>query len=49
MKNHLASQSSTYLLQHATNQVDWYPWCEEAFTNAKQKHKPIFISIGYSK
>ncbi len=48
MKNHLASQSSPYLLQHATNPVDWYPWCEEAFTKAKQENKPIFLSIGYS-
>ena len=48
MKNHLCSQSSPYLLQHADNPVDWYPWCEEAFTKAKQNNKPIFLSIGYS-
>jgi len=48
MKNHLTSQSSPYLLQHAENPVNWYPWCEEAFTKAKQENKPIFLSIGYS-
>lgn len=48
MKNHLCSQSSPYLLQHADNPVDWYPWCEEAFAKAKQNNKPIFLSIGYS-
>lgn len=48
MKNHLSNQSSPYLLQHADNPVNWYPWCEEAFTKAKQDNKPIFLSIGYS-
>lgn len=48
MKNHLASQSSPYLLQHAENPVDWYPWCEEAFEKAKKDNKPVFLSIGYS-
>ena len=41
-------ESSPYLLQHATNPVDWYPWGEEAFETAKSQNKPIFLSIGYS-
>ena len=48
MKNHLSSQSSPYLIQHAENPVNWYPWCEEAFAKAKQENKPVFLSIGYS-
>lgn len=48
MKNHLSDQNSPYLLQHATNPVDWYPWCKEAFEKAKAEDKPIFLSIGYS-
>lgn len=48
MKNHLGKETSPYLLQHATNPVDWYPWCEEAFEKAKREDKPIFLSIGYS-
>jgi len=46
--NHLASETSPYLLQHAANPVDWYPWGEEAFARARQEEKPIFLSIGYS-
>lgn len=46
--NRLASESSLYLLQHANNPVDWYPWCESALKKAKQKNKPILLSIGYS-
>lgn len=46
--NHLAEEKSPYLLQHAHNPVDWYPWCEEAFVRAKKEQKPIFLSIGYS-
>ena len=46
--NHLQSEASPYLLQHAGNPVDWYPWCAEAFDRAKQEQKPIFLSIGYS-
>jgi len=46
--NHLIHQKSPYLLQHAYNPVDWYPWGEEAFAKAKQEDKPIFLSIGYS-
>lgn len=47
-KNHLANETSPYLLQHATNPVDWYPWGEEAFEKAKKEDKPVFLSIGYS-
>ena len=46
--NHLKNQTSPYLLQHAGNPVDWYPWCSEAFDRAKKEEKPIFLSIGYS-
>lgn len=48
MQNHLKDQTSPYLLQHAENPVDWYPWCEEAFRRAKAEDKPVFLSIGYS-
>lgn len=48
MSNHLNDATSPYLLQHAENPVDWYPWCEEAFKKAKAEDKPIFLSIGYS-
>ncbi len=48
MKNHLANETSPYLLQHAENPVAWYPWCDEAFIRAKKEDKPIFLSIGYS-
>ena len=46
--NHLINEKSPYLLQHAHNPVDWYPWGEEAFEKAKKENKPIFLSIGYS-
>jgi uncharacterized protein YyaL (SSP411 family) len=46
--NHLASDHSPYLLQHADNPVDWYPWGEEAFSRAREEGKLIFLSIGYS-
>ena len=46
--NRLILEKSPYLLQHADNPVDWYPWCEEAFDEANKKDKPIFLSIGYS-
>ncbi|MBN2228552.1 MAG: thioredoxin domain-containing protein [Candidatus Thorarchaeota archaeon] len=46
--NRLALEKSPYLLQHATNPVDWYPWNDEAFERAKKENKPIFLSIGYS-
>lgn len=47
-QNKLAESQSPYLLQHASNPVDWYPWSEEAFLKAKTENKPIFLSIGYS-
>ena len=47
-KNHLTDQTSPYLLQHADNPVNWYPWCESAIERAKQENKPILLSIGYS-
>ncbi|MBC8401338.1 MAG: thioredoxin domain-containing protein [Candidatus Marinimicrobia bacterium] len=46
--NHLKNEQSPYLLQHADNPVDWYPWGEQAFELARQSYKPIFLSIGYS-
>jgi uncharacterized protein YyaL (SSP411 family) len=46
--NRLIDESSPYLLQHATNPVDWYPWGNEAFEKARKEDKPIFLSIGYS-
>ena len=46
--NRLITQQSPYLLQHAYNPVDWYPWCSEAFLRAEKENKPIFLSIGYS-
>ncbi|MBT2218123.1 thioredoxin domain-containing protein [Virgibacillus dakarensis] len=46
--NRLIHEKSPYLLQHAHNEVDWYPWGKEAFNKAKQENKPIFLSIGYS-
>ncbi len=48
MTNRLASETSPYLLQHATNPVDWYPWGAEALERARAEDKPIFLSIGYS-
>lgn len=48
MSNHLKNATSPYLLQHAENPVDWYPWCEEAFERAREEDKPIFLSVGYS-
>jgi uncharacterized protein YyaL (SSP411 family) len=48
MANHLAAETSPYLLQHAQNPVDWYPWGPEALKKAETEDKPIFLSIGYS-
>ena len=48
MPNRLIDESSAYLLQHAHNPVDWYPWCEEAFERARTEDKPVLLSIGYS-
>ena len=47
-ENRLINEKSPYLLQHAHNPVDWYPWGEEAFEKAKEEDKPIFLSVGYS-
>ncbi len=46
--NRLVHETSPYLLQHARNPVDWYPWGEEALTRARKENKPILLSIGYS-
>ncbi|MGD8850450.1 MAG: thioredoxin domain-containing protein [Anaerolineales bacterium] len=48
MSNKLRQETSPYLLQHADNPVDWFPWGEEAFERAKNADKPIFLSIGYA-
>ena len=48
MSNRLSSEISPYLLQHADNPVDWYPWSAEALERAREEDKPIFLSIGYS-
>lgn len=48
MSNRLSGETSPYLLQHAENPVDWYPWCPEAFQRAREEDRPIFLSIGYS-
>lgn len=48
MPNRLANENSPYLLQHANNPVDWFPWGAEALTKARVENKPIFLSIGYS-
>ncbi len=47
-KNHLADQTSPYLLQHADNPVEWYPWGSAALERAKNENKAILLSIGYS-
>ncbi|QTA87388.1 thioredoxin domain-containing protein [Desulfonema magnum] len=46
--NHLINEKSPYLLQHAHNPVNWYPWSEEAFARAEKENKPVFLSIGYA-
>lgn len=48
MENYLKKETSPYLLQHAQNPVNWYPWCKEAFEKAAKEDKPVFLSIGYS-
>src|SRR5829696_3573966 len=48
MPNHLTHETSPYLLQHAHNPVDWYPWGEEALARAREERRPILLSIGYS-
>jgi len=46
--NRLAKEKSPYLLQHAHNPVDWFPWGKEAFEKARKEGKPVFLSVGYS-
>ena len=46
--NRLAREKSPYLKQHASNPVDWYPWCDEAIAKAQAEDKPILLSVGYS-
>jgi uncharacterized protein YyaL (SSP411 family) len=46
--NRLSKEKSPYLLQHANNSVDWYPWADEAFEEARKRDCPIFLSVGYS-
>jgi uncharacterized protein YyaL (SSP411 family) len=46
--NRLVHETSPYLLQHAHNPVDWYPWGEEALSRAKKEDRPILLSVGYS-
>src|SRR5689334_81793 len=48
MPNRLINETSPYLLQHAHNPVDWYPWGEEALERARREDRPILLSIGYS-
>ena len=48
MSNNLINETSPYLLQHADNPVEWYPWGEEAFEKARRENKPVFLSVGYS-
>ena len=47
-RNHLDEETSPYLLQHALNPVDWYPWGEAAFRRARDLDRPILLSVGYS-
>lgn len=46
--NRLINEKSPYLLQHAYNPIEWFPWGEEAFEKAVHEYKPIFLSVGYS-
>lgn len=48
MGNRLATSTSPYLLQHANNPVDWWPWCDEAFAEAAKRNVPVLLSIGYA-
>jgi uncharacterized protein YyaL (SSP411 family) len=48
MANKLADETSPYLRQHADNPVDWFPWGEEAFAEARRRDVPVFLSVGYS-
>jgi uncharacterized protein YyaL (SSP411 family) len=46
--NRLAGATSPYLLQHAENPVEWYPWGDDAFERAREEDKPLLVSVGYS-
>ena len=48
MPNRLIHETSSYLLQHAHNPVDWYPWGQEAFARARAEDRPVLLSVGYS-
>src|SRR3954471_505991 len=48
MPNRLAAATSPYLLQHKDNPVDWWPWCEEAFAEARRRDVPVLLSVGYA-
>jgi uncharacterized protein YyaL (SSP411 family) len=48
MANRLSGSTSPYLLQHADNPVDWWPWGEEAFARARERGVPVLLSVGYS-
>ncbi|HEU4675626.1 MAG TPA: thioredoxin domain-containing protein, partial [Motilibacteraceae bacterium] len=48
MPNRLAAATSPYLLQHQDNPVDWWPWCDEAFAEARRRDVPVLLSVGYS-
>src|SRR5581483_7377990 len=48
MANRLVDSTSPYLLQHADNPVDWWPWCDEAFAHARSQGKPVLLSVGYA-
>ena len=48
MRNRLAGATSPYLLQHADNPVDWWPWCPEAFAEARHRDVPVLVSVGYA-
>jgi uncharacterized protein len=48
-QNRLIYEKSPYLLQHAHNPVDWFPWGEEAFQKAQRESKAVFLSVGYSR
>ena len=48
MANRLAGETSPYLLQHADNPVDWYPWGAEAVARPRAERKPVLLSVGYS-
>ena len=46
--NRLRQEASPYLRQHADNPVDWWPWCDDAFAEARQRDVPVLLSVGYS-